>query len=195
MLNNPSIPLDVLRRPFQLFLSLVRRDAITSFFYTRLLARLNNKRPEMCKEIPSFKLGGAGTHYPEVLADAQNEAEMRGLEQQNIPVIHDALPAFSPDVNEELDGEWFDLWDLAGYLRNKRITLSLSPPTAEATYPMVDAVGFTAGEARNSCLFDLRTESSVKNPLALVEKGIFLGYSPGFKRCDVEAAISSSSWG
>ncbi|GAM33792.1 AT DNA binding protein [Talaromyces pinophilus] len=158
MLNNPYIPLDALRRPFQLFLSLVRREAITSFFYTRLLARLNHKQPEMCKEIPSFKLGGAGTHYPEALVAAQNQAEMRGLVQQNFPVIHDALPAFSPESQDELDGEWFDLWDLAGYLRSKRITPSLSPPTAETTYRMVNAVDFTAGEVRNSCLFDLRTE-------------------------------------
>jgi hypothetical protein len=157
MLNNQSIPLEALRRPFRLFLSLVRRQTITSFFYTCLHARLNNKQPEMCKEIPFFKLGGAGTHYSRPVS-SKNKAEPRGLEQQHIPVIHGDLSAFSPEAQEELGGEWFDLWDLAGYLRTERITLSVAPPIEKTTYRTVNAVDFTAGEVRHSWLSDLRTD-------------------------------------
>ncbi|RAO68090.1 uncharacterized protein BHQ10_004102 [Talaromyces amestolkiae] len=126
--------------------------------------------PERFSEIPFFKLGGTGTHYRGALVSNQNKS---GLEEQHFPVVHSALSAFPPEAQEELDGEWFDLWDLVGYLRAETITLSLEPPNEETTHRTVNVVDFTA---------------------ALVEKGICLGYSPGFKRSDVETAITLSSW-
>lgn len=153
ILSNPSIPLDALRRPFRLFLSLVKRETIASFFYTCLHARLNNKQPERFSEIPFFKLGGTGTHYRGALVSNQNKS---GLEEQHFPVVHSALSAFPPEAQEELDGEWFDLWDLVGYLRAETITLSLEPPNEETTHRTVNVVDFTAGEARNSWLSDLQ---------------------------------------
>lgn len=144
MLNNPSIPLDALRRPFRLFLSLVKREIIASFFYTCLHDRLNNKQPERFNEIPFFELGGTGTHYRGALVSIQNKA---WLEEQHFPEVHSALSAFPLEDQEELDGEWFDLWDLAGYLRTERINLSIAPPIEEITHRTVNVVDFTAGEA------------------------------------------------
>lgn len=150
VLKNPSVPLNALRRPFRLLLSLVTRETITSFFYTCLYARLNNNQPDRWNEIPFFKLGGAGTHYREAFPSSQSETETRGSEQQHFPVENGALSAFSPEAQEELDGDWFDIWDLAGYLQSERIALSTAPPTENTTYRKVNALDFTAGEARRS---------------------------------------------
>ncbi|KAL2813777.1 hypothetical protein BDW59DRAFT_167413 [Aspergillus cavernicola] len=64
--------------------------------------------------------GGAGTHYPEAIVSSQIES---GPEQQVSPGIHGALSAFSPEAQKDLHGEWFDLFDLVGYLRAQDIAL------------------------------------------------------------------------
>lgn len=150
VLKNQSVPLNALRRPFRLLLSLVTRETITSFFYACLYARLNNDQPDRWNEIPFFKLGGAGTHYPEAFSSSQSETETRGPEQQHFSLENHALSAFSPEAQEELDGDWFDIWDLAGYLQAERISLSTAPPTENTTHRKVNALDFTAGKARLS---------------------------------------------
>ncbi|GAD94770.1 AT DNA binding protein, putative [Paecilomyces variotii No. 5] len=104
MLNNPSVPLEALKRPFRLLLPLVPRERITSFFYARLHARLNNERPIDFDEIPFFQLGGAGSHYPELLTSDQDK--MGPERAGKAPAIQGALPTFSPEAHEELNGEW-----------------------------------------------------------------------------------------
>jgi hypothetical protein len=146
MLKNPSVPLNALRRPFRLLLSLVPRETITSFFYTRLFAMLNNNQPDTWNEIPFFKIGGAGTHFRERFSSSENDTERRRLKQQYFPVEHSALSAFSPDAQEELDGDWFDIWDLAAYLQSEGIHLSTAPPTGNTADQRVNALDFTAGK-------------------------------------------------
>lgn len=143
LLNNPSVPLEALRRPFRLLLSLVTRETITSYFHTCLYARLNNKQPDDVNCIPSFRLGGAGTHYPEVVAS--NQVGSRS-EQHDPSMIHDTLSSFSPEAQKDLDGQWFDLFDLVGFLRAQGTTLSMVPPVDDTTHRAVNAVDFTAGE-------------------------------------------------
>ncbi|KAL6231385.1 hypothetical protein BDW75DRAFT_233669 [Aspergillus navahoensis] len=174
LLKNPSVPLEALKRPFRLLLSLVPRETITSFFHACLHARLNNKQPDRCNDIPCFRLGGAGTHYPEVTVSSQNRTGS-SPEQQGPPEVqvHNSLMAFSPEAHKDLGGEWFDLFDLVGYLQTQGIVLSTAPPVEDTAYRTVNAIAFTA---------------------ALVEKGICLGHSPGFKQSDVEIAIEASSW-
>lgn len=150
LLKNPSVPLNALRRPFRLLLSLVQRETITSFFYNSLYARLNNTQPEEWNEIPFFSIGGAGTHYSEAQSSANN-TEAREPRGQYVPVEHDALSAFSPGTQEELDGDWFDISDLAGYLHSEGISLSTVPPTKNTAERRVNALNFTAGE--NLCYY------------------------------------------
>ncbi|KAL3467929.1 hypothetical protein BJX64DRAFT_80468 [Aspergillus heterothallicus] len=170
MLNNPSIPLDLLWRPFRLLLTLVPRDTITSFFHARLVARLNKQPPVAFAEIPFFQLGGAGTHYPELYLPTQH---MRDWDSST---VSSPLSAFSPQVQEELEGEWFDMHDLAGYLREKEVYLV--PPTR------VEGVRPAARRAIKA--LDLSA--------ALTRNAICLGHSPGFRRSDVESAIALSLW-
>lgn len=144
LLNNASVPLEALKRPFRLLLSLVTRETITSYFHACLYARLNDKQPDRCSSIPCFRLGGAGTHYPEVIASNQIES---GSEQYDPPKIHGALSAFSPEAQKDLDGEWFDLSDLVGFLRAEGTTFSMAPPVEDTAHRTVNAVDFTAGEA------------------------------------------------
>ncbi|KAL2824338.1 hypothetical protein BJY01DRAFT_256482 [Aspergillus pseudoustus] len=178
MLNNPSIPLDLLWRPFRLLLTLVPRDTITSFFHARLVARLNKRAPETFAEIPFFQLGGAGTHYPELYLPMHHSREWG--EESDSPsstVESSPLSAFSPEVREELEGEWFDVHDLAGYLREKGVLFVTASADGEGRRRLarrvVKALDFTA---------------------ALVNKSICLGHSPGFRRRDVESAITLSLW-
>ncbi|KAJ5278684.1 hypothetical protein N7478_004056 [Penicillium angulare] len=135
LLNNPTVPLEALKRPFRLLLSLVTRETITSYFHACLYARLNNKQPDRYSCIPCFKLGGAGTHYPEA-----------GFEQEVSPMIYNALSAFSPEAQKDLDGEWFDVFDLLGYLRARKVALYMVPPVKDSTYRTVNAINFMAGE-------------------------------------------------
>lgn len=152
MLKNPTVPLNALRRPFRLLLSLVQRETITSFFYNCLYARLNNSHPDEWNEIPFFRLGGAGTHYREVLSSSDNNTEAREPKQHDVPIEHGALSTFSPGTQEELEGDWFDIWDLAGYLCSEGISLSTAPPTGNTADRNVNALDFTVGENRRSYL-------------------------------------------
>ncbi|KAL2814113.1 hypothetical protein BJX63DRAFT_420913 [Aspergillus granulosus] len=168
MLNSPSIPLDMLWRPFRLLLTLVPRDTITSFFRACLVARLNKRPPQAFAEIPFFQLGGAGTHYPELYLPTQHSREWEAS------MVSSPLSAFSPEVQEELEGEWFDVHDLAGYLHEKGVLLV--PPTQ--------------GEVRSA----RRTVKALDFIAALIKNSICLGHSPGFRRSDVENAIALSLW-
>ncbi|KAL2837011.1 hypothetical protein BJY01DRAFT_251709 [Aspergillus pseudoustus] len=182
MLNNPSVPLEALRRPFCLLLSLVPRETIASFFQMCLHARLQNQEPYRWLDIPCFALGGAGTHFPSAtttpVSDEMQSRQQRGgspaSPHQEPPSAIDAAPsAFSPESRKDLDGEWFDLLDLVGYLGEQDVVLSMERPTLGTAHRVINVVNFTA---------------------ALIEKGICLGHSPGFKRSDVEMAIESSAW-
>ncbi|KAL2823015.1 hypothetical protein BJX63DRAFT_376075 [Aspergillus granulosus] len=168
LLSNPIIPLSMLWRPFRLLLTLVPRDTITAFFHARLVDRLNKRSPEAFAEIPFFQLGGAGTHYPELYLPVQHSREW------DSSMASSPLSAFSPEVQEELEGAWFDMHDLAGYLLEKEVFIV--SPIQRQVLPakrVVKALDFTA---------------------ALLKNSICLGKSPGFRRSDVESAIALSLW-
>ncbi|CAI7607203.1 unnamed protein product [Penicillium pancosmium] len=102
---------------------------------------LNGAKPDHSSYIPSFRLGGAGTHYPEVVTSNQMGSRS---EQHDPSMIHDTLSAFSPEAQKDLDGQWFDLFDLVGFLRAQGTTLSMVPPVGDTTHRTVNAVDFTA---------------------------------------------------
>ncbi|KAL2843178.1 hypothetical protein BJY01DRAFT_235756 [Aspergillus pseudoustus] len=168
ILDKPSIPLEALKRPFRLLLPLVTRDNLTCFFYTRLQARLTNKLPGDSLEIPHFQIGGAGFHFPEVSAFSDQETESQKPCRDHM--VPDDWSSYSPEVQEELQGEWFDLEDLERYLEAISVRISTKPQIAGGC--VVNAVDFAA---------------------ALIRNCICLGRSPGFKRIDVDFAIKEAS--
>lgn len=154
MLNNPSVPLEALRRPFHLLLSLVTRETITSFFHMCLYARLKNQEPQLCREIPCFKIGGAGTHFPKATGAAvstQIESGQQDIpptsQQPNLSAIDATDSMSSRESRKDLKEDWFDLLDLMGYLRAHSIVLSMEPPSGAATQRAVNVMNFTAGES------------------------------------------------
>ncbi|KAL3469491.1 hypothetical protein BJX99DRAFT_251958 [Aspergillus californicus] len=178
MLSDPSTPFSALKRPFRLLLSCVTRETITAFFHARLHARLNKSKPERFFEIPAFQLGGAGTHYPLLLPDpAQNAEQGANIQDfQAPPQEYGTLSAFSPEDQDELNGDWFDIHDLEGYLREREVCLMRSRDVNTDSSP-----GFSRGIKAEDLIY------------ALVGKAICLGHSPGYRRSDVESAINSLS--
>ncbi|KAJ5965242.1 hypothetical protein N7481_011956 [Penicillium waksmanii] len=147
-LANPLVPLDDLRRPFRLLLSLMNRETITSIFKSIFEARLNGEELENGGEFPFFQLGGAGTHYP------RNTIQSQSVETQPLikgwGTIHAPPYYLSSEYEEDMAGECFDIHDLLGYLKEKDIRLALDPDTDSSMKPTTHAVNpilFLGGEA------------------------------------------------
>ncbi|KAE8386104.1 hypothetical protein BDV23DRAFT_187577 [Aspergillus alliaceus] len=176
VLSNPAIPMTRLERPFRFLFTLMDRPHLIAAFEALLHAKLSQKRLDECYAgVPFFKLGGAGTHYPRAIGQAQ-EGEKPLQRYQQWTTIHDPLSRFSSDVRRDLEGDWFDIQDLAGYLREKGVSLLSSPPSASdqsSTRMTVNATRLTQ---------------------ALISKTICLGRTPGFRRHDVEKALRSAVW-
>lgn len=189
LLNNPSVSIDSLKRPFRLLLPLVPRETITAFFNARLHARLNRTQPEQFSEIPFFYLGGAGTHYLEPFSAGESRERAMG----------GAYSSALAEVPAELDGEWFDVHDLKRYLQEKEVYLTISPAGNEIR-PLprraINAFDFTAGETGLISHEDgKRLRKASLTSLALIDRCICLGHSPGFRRRDVEWAVNSMPQG
>lgn len=130
VLSNPSVPMSRIERPFRFLFTLMDRPHLTAAFEALLHAKLSQKRLEECYAgVPFFKLGGAGTHYARSTGQAQ-EGEKPLCRYQQWTTIHDPLARFSPDIRQEMEGDWFDMQDLAGYLREKGVHLFSSAPSA-----------------------------------------------------------------
>ncbi|KAL6230666.1 hypothetical protein BDW75DRAFT_222046 [Aspergillus navahoensis] len=163
-LADQSIPTTRLEAPFRLLLSRMDRNRILSYFSAALHARVTQQRLEEWADIPFFSLGGAGTHYPRPTSSIPST------------IVRDPLAAFSTAIKEELDGDWFDIQDLEGYLREKRVHLRESPPVSKRRSPAQASV-------------------NVARLLpALVNKAVCLGGTPGFRRRDVDKALLSAVW-
>jgi hypothetical protein len=114
-LSDASISMDILQRPFRFLLRLMDRKRLTSYFEACLHAKASRKRLDEWKEIPYFKIGGAGTHYPRKTKGSSTETLPRW---ENIQDPTSELPQ---EVQHELDGEWFDIQDLEGFLLENEV--------------------------------------------------------------------------
>lgn len=145
VLTDPSIGLDCLRKPFRLMLSMMDRERLASYFEAAVHARISRRPFEHWTEVPFFSLGDAGTHYPEYTAQASPCYEYQPYRKYTI--IKDPLARFSPEVREELSGEWFDMYDLKGYLREKGVHFLTSPPLdTDRVFPAVNMSKFVKGK-------------------------------------------------
>ena len=127
-LCDPSISIERLQRPFRLLLNMMTREQLAAYFEAAMQARISQKRLEAWNQVPFFSLGGAGTHYP------RSPARMHGSGTPLHPLqrwstVHDPLAQYPTEVQEELEGEWFDMHDLEGFLREQRVRLFACPPS------------------------------------------------------------------
>ncbi|KAE8372008.1 hypothetical protein BDV26DRAFT_109854 [Aspergillus bertholletiae] len=166
ILDNSSVPLDDLKRPFRLLLSLFTRASITSIFRSALHARLNKISYMNFKEVPSCPPSHTGQ-------PSSQTSEQPGFDQQSIR--HSPLASFSNQIIREIGGDWLDVQELANYLQQRDALLFIRPPKN-----MTDS-SQSAVNARALIV-------------ALVNKAMCLGHSPGFRRSDVEQALHICTW-
>ncbi|KAL5363607.1 hypothetical protein BJX96DRAFT_155969 [Aspergillus floccosus] len=169
-LSDPSIPTSRLEAPFRLLLSMMDRKRIRAYFEAALRAKVGQRRLEEWTDIPFFRVGGAGTHYARWSPFPESPLDP----YQGWTLVQDPLARLSPSLKEDLDGDWFDIRDLEGYLREKRVRLRSSPPPKWET----SAQGVV---------------NVVRLLPALISKAVCLGRTPGFRRLDVDQALLLAS--
>lgn len=186
-LRDKSIPMDRLRRPFRLLLTFMSRERMTSYFEAALHFRLSQQRLDEWKDVPFFSLGGAGTH-------AAPGSTSGRFSSQKWVTIQDPLAQFPPDIQEDLDGEWFTIQDLEGFLRQRGVDKFACDPAESRPSSPTRAVVSVARLMHGKELFlDFSSFGPGSNfRTALISKCICLGRSPGFRRCDVERALSAA---
>jgi hypothetical protein len=148
-LSNPSFGMDQLQRPFGLIFTMMNRDRLTSYFKAELYAQVNQKPLDGWEEVPFFRLGRAGTHYPEGSAGAFVPRFQRW------GTVEDPLSLVTADLRKQLDGDWFDLQDLEGYLRDRNVLLvvSASEPTRCSEGQInINVSRFVSGKSAPLCL-------------------------------------------
>lgn len=131
-LRDPSIGMDRLQRPFGLVFGIMDRERLTSHFKAEFYSLLNQKPLDGWDQVPFFRLGGAGTHYPH----ARSTGVFASYYQSG-PTVEDPLSLATADLRAQLEGDWFDLQDLEGYIRDKNVLLvaSVGEPTTSSKVP------------------------------------------------------------
>ncbi|KAJ5975740.1 hypothetical protein N7481_009447 [Penicillium waksmanii] len=168
-LCNSSIGLDQLQRPFGIIFSIMRRERLASYFKAELYAHASKKPLDGWEEVPLFRLGGAGTHYPDGCTGASVP------HYQRWGTVEDPISLVTADLRKQLEGDWFDLQDLKGYLQDKNVLLVAS-----------------AGEPTRCS--KVQTNINVSRFIStLTSRGVCLGRTPGFQRNDVEEALHIST--
>ncbi|CAI7642832.1 unnamed protein product [Penicillium pancosmium] len=168
-LCNPSIGLDQLQRPFGIIFSILSRERLSSYFKAELYAQASQKPLDGWEEVPLFRLGGAGTHYP----DRSTGAFVPHYQRWG--TVEDPISLVTEDLRKQLEGDWFDLQDLKGYLQDKNVVLVAS-----------------AGEPTRCS--KVQTNINVSRFIStLLSRGVCLGRTPGFQRNDVEEALHIST--
>ena len=158
MLSNPSINISCLRKPFLFLLSIMDRKRATSYFKACLHARsglLKTRLDEWDEIVPFFSLGGAGTHYPRSRSPWTRRLSKTDALLPRYVTVEDPLAQFPVETRAEMDGEWFDIQDLEGFLREKGVWIvpgagdepsSSTLRAASSAQVVVDAAGLIPGK-------------------------------------------------
>ncbi|KAL5343055.1 hypothetical protein BJX70DRAFT_355516 [Aspergillus crustosus] len=169
---NPAVPQRRLERPFRMLLSSMPRSLVSEYFKDWLLARAGHKPFGHWDHIPFYRIGGAGTHYP------ASGNVYYPFPSSNAATVDGDLSQFDPDTQHDLDDVWFDLGDLAGYLREKEVVFPASAPSINVNpMPLGETPAGTSPVA-----------SFIQ---ALVRVAVCLGRSPGFRRRDIEDLVAA----
>ncbi|PYI07713.1 AT DNA binding protein [Aspergillus sclerotiicarbonarius CBS 121057] len=173
-LCDDSIDMDRIQKHFCLLLQIMDRKRLASYFRGALNEKESRKRFEEWEEVPFFSLGGAGTHY------SRSSLKCKAADRPFRPGVRwvsvRSLSHFPPHIQKQLEGDWFDMGDLEGYLREQDVRL--------LTYPPIDHAQYHSKRAINAARFIQ----------ALSANAICLGWTPGFSRRDVENALQSCIW-
>ncbi|KAJ5754139.1 uncharacterized protein N7511_008292 [Penicillium nucicola] len=146
-LRDSSQKLDDLRKKFRFLFSILSREDLTSYFEAGLVAKIHPERMLEWEELPFFHVGGAGSHFLQ---------SSRSLYENKYPVREDPLSEFPSDIQDEMDGRWYDIKDLEGFIQERGVQLLADSPT-------VSRQGLT-------------------NPTAVSASGLIKGIFPSFIR-------------
>ncbi|KAJ5936405.1 hypothetical protein N7454_005040 [Penicillium verhagenii] len=136
-LCDQSIGLDRLQRPFGLMFSMMNRECLASYFKAEYNAQLSQNTLVGWDEVPFFRLGGAGTHYSVPSTQGQS-ASTQFVPDKRWGIVEDALFLVPSDVQKQLEGDWFDLQDLEGFLRQMDVLLLLNDEQRGRSSPQIN---------------------------------------------------------
>jgi hypothetical protein len=188
-LTNATISADRVRQKFRLLYPAMGRDHLASYFAAALHAKISRiDLDKQWRSVPFFQLGGAGTHYawpPEVGPYTRRSRHWQAI---SVPLSH-----FSADLQQDLNGDWFDMQDLECFLLERKIQFvaasgaadSQEHPKAEPQTLTINARNLIAGMGSMFVVF----WCSLLTDVALLHKTMCLGRSAGFRRTDVESAL------
>lgn len=145
-LSSATVTMDSIRNKFCFLLSLMSREHLTSYYRASLQAQIDQSALVPWEGVPSWGLGGAGSHYRRPSSSSPRGGEVST--QQDWPQVDDPLLAFSAQLQENLDDTWFDAHDLEGYLKERRVCLTVDATTMsphEAFTTCIDAVRLLRG--------------------------------------------------
>ncbi|OOF99365.1 hypothetical protein ASPCADRAFT_203132 [Aspergillus carbonarius ITEM 5010] len=174
-LCDESIEMDRIQKHFCLLLQIMDRKRIASYFQAALNEKESRKRFEEWEDVPFFSLGGAGTHY------SRSSLKCKAADRPFRPGVRwvsvRSVSQFPQHIQKQLEGDWFDMGDLEGYLREQNVRLLTYPPMDRAQH-------HSKRMAINAARFIQ----------ALSANAICLGWTPGFRRRDVEIALQGCIW-
>ncbi|KAL4924597.1 bZIP transcription factor [Aspergillus undulatus] len=156
--------------------------------YLLCLVRSGSKEKLDIPALPFYCIGGAGTHYTEL-----RDGEPVYPEKMRLPrrVLGNIVGVAAEDVVSVdrqkllalagLDGTWLDCRDVIGFLHEKGVLWA-----SESTKVQHEGSG-EVGDRQESSVVDIQAFFQ-----ALLKNMVILGRSPGFRLCDVEAALAAN---
>ena len=151
-LCDESIEMDRIQKHFCLLLQIMDRKRIASYFQAALNEKESRKRFEEWEDVPFFSLGGAGTHY------SRSSLKCKAADRPFRPGVRwvsvRSVSQFPQHIQKQLEGDWFDMGDLEGYLREQNVRLLTYPPMDRAQHHSkrmaINAARFIQGRVPNS---------------------------------------------
>ncbi|KAL5358835.1 hypothetical protein BJX96DRAFT_183363 [Aspergillus floccosus] len=165
-LTNPSHQLDELAYKFRLPMRLFPLQHIKAHFEEFLSGKSHGALMEL--NVPFISIGGAGTHF---------QHQQRSYVADNTSFQPSMIQVATERVDPDMRGDWFDCYDVEGYLENCRIVpvRSLSLAT-------------TSQQSENQKIID---ETTLIQLLRM--SCVCLGRAPGFPRATVESFTNEFS--
>ncbi|GLA48811.1 hypothetical protein AnigIFM63604_004394, partial [Aspergillus niger] len=122
-LTNPSHQLEELAYKFRLSMKLFPLQHIIAHFEEFLSGR-HHEMMEL--NIPFISIGGAGTHF---------QHQQRSYLADNASFQPSMIQVAAEQVDPDMRGDWFDCYDVEGYLEDCRIVPVRGLPLAKMTFP------------------------------------------------------------
>ncbi|KAB8227699.1 bZIP transcription factor [Aspergillus alliaceus] len=190
-LTNPSHQLEELEElayKFRLPMKLFPLQHIRAHFEKFLSDGYHGALMEL--NVPFISIGGAGTHF---------QHQQRSYLTDNASFQPSMIQVATERVDPDMRGDWFDCYDVEGYLEKCRIVPVRGLPLAKMTLPTLPGLKRALRHQQTS---SLSTSQQSENPKIIDETTLIemlrmscvcLGRVPGFPRATVESFANEFS--